>query len=324
MNPLISIIVPVYNVKKYLPKCLDSIVNQTYKNLEIILVDDGSIDNSGDICDEYAKQDIRVKVIHKENGGLSDARNKGLDIAKGEYIGFVDSDDYIDEDMYEYLYNFAVENNLEVAMCASCNVYQNKIIYPKNFESIILDKKEKIIENIFINPFGGAAVSVCSKLFKYDVIKNIRFDVGKTSEDVYFLLKWIANTNKFGRCDKVKYYYVQRGESITHQKFYNDKILDVVDGYKKNYKIISQKYPEATKAAEVRLWWAYRVAIGRIYECEDAESYNKIIKYLQKTVRRNLSRILKNNKLSLKAKISYLLLSINTKIYLWIYKSLKR
>lgn len=324
MQPLISVIVPVYNVEEYLPKCLDSIINQTYKNIEIIIVNDGSTDKSGIICDEYANKDIRIKVIHKENGGLSDARNRGIDIANGDYIGFVDSDDYIAEDMYEYLYDFAVENDLDVAMCSSCDVYKDKIIRPKNFKSIILEDKEKIIENIFVNQHGGSGIGVWNKLFKYNVIKNIRFDFGKTYEDVYFALKWIGNTNKFGRDSEVKYYYVQREESITHQKFYNDKILDVVDGYQKNYKIIFEKYPEATKAAEVRLWWAYRVAIERIYECEDAESYNKIIKYLQKTVRWNLSRILKNNKFSFRAKISYLLLSINTKIYLWIYRILKR
>lgn len=316
MNPLISIIVPVYNVEKYLPKCLDSIMNQTYKNLEIILVDDGSTDNSGIICDKYSEGDRRIKVIHKENGGLSDARNKGLDIAKGEYVGFVDSDDYIAEDMYEYLYAFILENNLDVAMCASCDVYEDKIIYPKNFESIILDKKEKIIENIFINPFGGAAVSVCSKLFKYDVIKNIRFDFGKTYEDVYFLLKWIANTNNFGRGDKVKYYYVQRGESITHQKFYNDKILDVVDGYKKNYKIISQKYPEATKAAEVRLWWAYRVAIGRIYDCKDYKENTLVAQKIQNELRKNLIDILKNKYISFKGKVGYVLIVLNIELYM--------
>lgn len=271
MQPLISVIVPVYNVEEYLPKCLDSIINQTYKNIEIIIVNDGSTDKSGIICDEYANKDIRIKVIHKENGGLSDARNRGIDIANGDYIGFVDSDDYIAEDMYEYLYDFAVENDLDVAMCSSCDVYKDKIIRPKNFKSIILEDKEKIIENIFVNQHGGSGIGVCNKLFKYNVIKNIRFDFGKTYEDVYFALKWIGNTNKFGRDSEVKYYYVQREESITHQKFYNDKILDVVDGYQKNYKIIFEKYPEATKAAEVRLWWAYRVAIERIYECEDAE-----------------------------------------------------
>lgn len=103
-DDLISVIVPVYNVEKYLHKCINSILNQTYKNLEIILIDDGSTDNSGKICDEYALKDNRIKVIHKENGGLSSARNAGLDICSGDYIGFVDSDDYIAEDMYEYLY----------------------------------------------------------------------------------------------------------------------------------------------------------------------------------------------------------------------------
>jgi glycosyltransferase involved in cell wall biosynthesis len=315
MNPLISIIVPVYNVEKYLSKCLDSIVNQTYKNLEIILIDDGSTDNSGDICDEYANKDNRIKVIHKSNGGISDARNKGLDIAKGEYIGFVDSDDYIAEDMYEYLYNFVIENDLDVAMCASCNVYQGKIIYHKNFESIILDKKEKIIENIFINPSGGSAVSVWGKLFKYNVIKDIRFDFGKTCEDVYFVLKWIENTNKFGRCDKAKYYYVQREGSITHQKFYNDEILDVVYGYQKNYKIISRKYPDLIKVAEFRLWWACKSAIEKIYVCEDANNYKDIIKTLQIKLKINMIKILLNKYITTKSKLAYFLLANDIRIY---------
>ena len=110
---LISIIVPIYNVELYLEKCIESIINQTYKNLEIILVDDGSTDSCGKICDEYAKKDNRIKVIHKINGGLSDARNKGMEIAKGKYIGFVDGDDYVASDMYETLYKFSVKNSLD-------------------------------------------------------------------------------------------------------------------------------------------------------------------------------------------------------------------
>ena len=114
MEELISIIVPVYNVEKYLEKCVDSIINQTYKNIEIILVDDGSKDNSGKICDIIKEKDERIKVIHKQNGGLSDARNAGLKIAKGTYIGFVDSDDYIAEDMYQTLYSLSKEKNADI------------------------------------------------------------------------------------------------------------------------------------------------------------------------------------------------------------------
>ena len=117
-NLLVSVIVPIYNVEKYLRKCVDSILNQTYKNLEIILVDDGSPDNCGNICDEYALSDSRIRIIHKKNGGLSDARNAGLDIARGNYILFVDSDDYIDETMVEKLYEALEKEKAEMSLCS--------------------------------------------------------------------------------------------------------------------------------------------------------------------------------------------------------------
>lgn len=129
---LISIIVPVYNVEKYLKECIDSVISQTYKNLEIILVDDGSTDKSGEICDEYSKKDSRIKVIHKENGGLSDARNVALDIAKGEYIGFVDSDDYVEKDMFETLYKLAEEHNTEISSISFYKTLENEIIDVRN------------------------------------------------------------------------------------------------------------------------------------------------------------------------------------------------
>ena len=116
-QPLISVIVPVYNVENYLPRCLDSIINQTYTNLEILLVDDGATDNSGKLCDEYAQKDNRIRVFHKENGGVSSARNMGLDNATGEYIAFVDSDDYIDKCMYEIMLNSSVQNNADIVVC---------------------------------------------------------------------------------------------------------------------------------------------------------------------------------------------------------------
>ena len=117
MDPIISIIVPIYNVGKYLPKCIESILNQTFKNFELILVNDGSTDNSGVVCDDYEKKDTRIKIIHKSNGGVSSARNAGLYVAKGEYIGFVDPDDYIDKNMYEKLYRLCIDNNSDIAIC---------------------------------------------------------------------------------------------------------------------------------------------------------------------------------------------------------------
>ena len=316
MYPLISVIVPVYNVEDYLRKCLDSIVNQTYKNLEIILIDDGSTDNSGKICDEYAAKDNRIKLIHKPNGGLSDARNAGLEIAKGEYIGFVDSDDYIAEDMYEFLYNFAAENNLDVAMCTACNVYDNgKIEHPRDFETILLSKKDEIIENLFINKCGGSAVNVWSKLFKKEVLNNCKFAIGKTSEDAFIILNWIDNTTRFGRSSEVKYYYVQRKHSITHRFLYSPKILDVVDAYALNLKIISQKYPKCKDIAKVRFFWALRTAVEQIYICEDCKNHNHIIKKMQNILRKNLIDILTSNYITLKGKIRYIIIALNLKFY---------
>lgn len=131
-DKLITIIIPVYNVEKYLRECIDSVIAQTYKNLEIILVDDGSIDKSGEICDEYSKKDSRIRVIHKKNGGLSDARNVALDIAKGEYIGFIDSDDYIEKDMFETLYKLAEKYHAEISSISFYKILENKVISVRN------------------------------------------------------------------------------------------------------------------------------------------------------------------------------------------------
>lgn len=324
MKPLISVIIPVYNVENYLKKCLESIINQTYKNLEIILINDGSTDNSGKICDEYAGKDNRIKVIHKPNGGLSDARNAGLEIAKGEYIGFVDSDDYIAEDMYEFLYNLAVDNDLDVAMCASFDVYENGTVKtPKDFKTIFINKKEEIIKNLFANQAGGLAISVCNKLFKKKVIKNCKFTVGKTSEDVFFVLKWIENTDKFCRTSDVKYYYVQHMHSITHQQLYKPKISDVIEAYLSNLDIISKKYLKCVDVAKARLYWAYRITIERIYACKDYKENALIVKKIQNKLRKNLIDILKNKYISFKGKVSYVLIALNIELYMLVKKSVK-
>ena len=126
MDSLISVIVPIYNVEKYLQKCVDSIINQTYKNLEIILVDDGSPDNCPKMCDDYAEKDSRIKVVHKENGGLSDARNVGMEVATGEYVSFIDSDDYISLDFYETLLETIVDNDSDVVECGVVKFYENE------------------------------------------------------------------------------------------------------------------------------------------------------------------------------------------------------
>ena len=163
---LISVILPIYNVEKYLEKCLKSVINQTYKNLEIILVDDGSKDNSPQICDEYAVKDKRIVVIHKSNGGLSDARNAGIEIAKGKYITLIDSDDYVELEMYEKLYNKAISDNLDIAICGNYNVsedYKNKKVNLED-EDVRVDHVEQQ-KNVVVVSFDSKAKPVkrCSK-----------------------------------------------------------------------------------------------------------------------------------------------------------------
>lgn len=157
----ISIVVPIYNVEKYLDQCVKSIINQTYKNLEIILVNDGSIDNSGKICDKYKRQDNRVIVIHKENGGSSDARNVGIQIATGKYIGFVDSDDYIEKDMYEFLYNNMINENADISCCNRFLLWSNKKqIYGEKKYYAVMNSKEAIKKSCEIGYIGVSAYKI--------------------------------------------------------------------------------------------------------------------------------------------------------------------
>ena len=317
---LISVIVPVYNVEEYLPKCLDSIINQTYKNLEIILVDDGSTDNSWKICDEYAEKDKRISVIHKNNGGQGSARNVGLNHAKGEYITFVDSEDYITEDMIYYLLKFLEDNKLDVAMIADCYVYdKSKIFYPKDFKTIILDKRDDMIKYLFANKYGGAScTSVWGKLYKRDILKDCKFLEGKAYEDAFYILLWINKTKRFGSSSQVKYYYIQRTGSIAHNKLYTNKILDLVEAYEYNLNIIREKYPNCIDIANSRLFWAYKSSIEKIYDCEDYELYFNVIKKLQLKLRKKLVNILNNRWITYKSKIVYILLCVNIKLYFYI------
>jgi glycosyltransferase involved in cell wall biosynthesis len=202
----ISIIVPLYNSENYLRRCIDSLINQTYENLEIILVDDGSTDGSRKICNEYAKKDTRIKVIHKINGGISDARNTGLKISSGEYIGFVDSDDYVDTDMYELLYNNLCASGAGIAECRY-NIVKNKSKpvhtgSPMTVE--VFDTLGSLRELIISRKFK---TTVWNKLYKKSVIDNVYFPLNKINEDVPWTFRVFTNAKKLISIDSVKYHY---------------------------------------------------------------------------------------------------------------------
>ena len=242
----ISIIVPVYNVEKYIRKCLDSILNQTFKEFELILVNDGSIDNSGKICDEYALKDKRIKVIHKKNGGLSSARNAGLDVVRGEYIGFVDSDDWIEPNMYELLYKVAKFKNADIVACNYSQFKEkNKLlkkdgIYLNKIEEIEL---EKLYEHILEKKYPQIYWSAWNKLWKRDLIGNLRFKEGRIYEDKLFLYEIIYRNNekKIYKINDELYHYRIDNISIT-RSIIGIKNLDYLKNIIDIYKVIPSKY----------------------------------------------------------------------------------
>lgn len=210
----ISVIVPVYKVEKYLPKCLDSIINQTYKNLEIILVDDGSPDNSGKICDEYAEKDSRIKVFHKKNGGLASARNAGIAVMTGDYVTFIDSDDYIKENMIERMAELRNKENADVVQISferEESEFDKQCSYDA-CPSIIVGKEN--IKNYALDRIYRP--EACGKLYKTLLLEKIRFDEKiKYAEDLEFGLRFYKNVKKALICDEKLYFYRQNNNSLT-------------------------------------------------------------------------------------------------------------
>ncbi len=218
-NELISVIVPVYNVEKYLDKCIQSIVSQTYENLEIILVDDGSPDNCPKMCDDWTAADSRIKVIHKQNGGPSSSRNAGIENSKGSYIAFMDSDDYAEPDMIEFLHSLITSGDYDVARCGaiiddlinnqSSQIGDGKRFAPSHNDSIIGLMNGGELHGVLWN-----------KLYKVSVVKEIKFDESfSCNEDTIYNYNVLMKTDRVICCDEPKYHYVMRNDSITNNVF---------------------------------------------------------------------------------------------------------
>lgn len=217
MKDLISIVVPIYKVEQYLRQCLDSICLQSYNNIEIILVDDGSPDRCGKICDEYAEKDSRIQVIHKVNGGLSDARNAGIDIATGKYIAFVDSDDWIEKTMFENLYNTALKEQADIVCCGRY-LTDGEHVFSQNFMSNSRSyNRQDAIEEILLGK--SLDVAAWDKLYAKELFDGIRFPVGENNEDIATFYKLIAKANKIAHSGTCEYYYRNRADSITKIKY---------------------------------------------------------------------------------------------------------
>ena len=247
MSSLISIIVPVYKTESYLRKCLDSIINQTYENLEIILVDDGSPDNCGKICDEYAASDSRIKVFHQKNAGLSTARNAALKIASGEYVGFVDSDDWIDADMFEILCRGAMEYKADIAICGFYYVdgSGNKFREIREKQSSLYGREDALHHLIVDEKFTN---HIWNKLYKKELFDDVHFPQGRVFEDIATTYKLFEKADRIVFLNSSKYNYQQRDDSIVGAKTVRneadrcfllyERLMDIIKRYPNKKEIL--------------------------------------------------------------------------------------
>lgn len=232
MNDLISIVLPIYKVENYIKKCIESVINQTYKNLEIILVDDGSPDNCGKICDEYAQKDDRIKVIHKKKGGLSDARNVGIKSAMGKYIAFIDPDDFVDYNYIKILYKNILETDSDISICSFREIFENeKIEFGKiNNTNVKSFNKIETFNNLYVDKYALSTVVAWNKLYNMEIWKDITYPKGKIHEDEFVIHKLIQKSVKVVYTDAVLYYYVQHKNSITGNG-YNERTFDKFEAF---------------------------------------------------------------------------------------------
>lgn len=307
MEPLLSIIIPVYNVKDYLRECVDSVLSQSYTHTEIILVDDGSTDGSGAICDDYASLDSRIKIIHKENGGLSSSRNAGLDIIRGQFVTFVDSDDVIiGNNVYsDLMRKFEESPELDIVQFDVIHKYTSPEQHTRTYPFKTYSSKVDILDGYISQ---NIHVSCCDKIFKAEIFKRIRFPEKQISEDIAIIPQIIENTSTLEACNIGYYGYRYREGSITTSILPYWKICSILSSYSKYLKY-AIKYPEVQQKAlrmYSRVFWGYLSDVRTQYPDEKVN-----IQKLPIFISLNLSQWLKMSKgMGTKDKICSFLLCV--------------
>lgn len=309
--PKISIIIPVYNVEEYLCKCIDSVLSQTYTNLEVILVNDGSKDNCALICDSYVGKDDRIKVIHQDNQGVSAARNRGIDIASGEYIGFVDSDDYIELDMYEILYNLLQKTNSDISCISTVNYgkLSNQLPYVDDTTVHIYNSEQAIRNMLYDNT--TTCGHLFNKLFKTSLFTNLRLDTSiKIREDALIMWELFHRSSKIAFQNLHKYHYLYHAKSAVHSfspSFFTSReaCLRILDKTKINYQNIVSYSQYYLIGADIQI-------IVRMIEanCLDKKEYS----ILKREIKHNLTKQVKSL-FPPRKKYSMFLILINTNLY---------
>lgn len=310
----ISVIVPVYNVEKYLERCVNSLLQQTYENLEIILVDDGSKDRSGKICDALREKSSKIKVIHKENGGLSSARNKGLEIAEGEYIGFVDSDDWISNDMYEYLLSLSKEYDADITQIE----YIFASDYPKqikqhNIGLTCVEENENILKRYLVDGMKEIkSYPVWTKLYKAKCFRGVSFPEGQLYEDVVTNYSILSGINRYVISTKVCYFYFSNPKSITRSSFINKdfeyiKVGEQIADITRDSKVL-KSYGQMTLARTYFMLLCKMVK----FKCADDVDIDEFVDKALPVLRKNIYILLKS-KMKYNRKIALIALCANKK-----------
>ena len=323
---MISVILPVYNVENYLQYAMDSLKKQTYKNFEIILVNDGSTDNSGKLCDKYSEKYSNVKVFHKENGGLSDARNFGVKKAKGEFITFLDPDDYLEAYSLELLAGIQEKYNCDIVSTRVkatelYNVYSNYSLMKRDFENVTHMDNDVFLEEALYDTV--ATVSACGKLYRKSILE-IPFPKGKIYEDLYIISEHVGEANKIVHTPIQIYNYYRRQGSIVNSKF-TSKQYDFFDAINHNRTVIKNKYNDkkslenAVNAKEVAggVKICNTAYLTNLTNLDDVNKINSILK-------KNKMSFLLNKRINIKFKIKYILFILSPKIFYGIKNILKK
>lgn len=272
--PLISIIVPVYKVEKYLCRCIDSLISQDYPNLEIILVDDGSPDRCGVICDEYKERDNRIKVIHQPNGGLSAARNSGIDISSGKYLMFVDSDDWTDVNFCSYAYNKLFDTDSDIVVFGYQDEYDDYSV--KHF----VEKEERLfISDALVELHGGKIMSFAwNKIYKASLFNEIRYPIGRLYEDIGTTYLLFDKANSVYLANGITYHYQQRKDSIVGRSYSAKDAIDWFEQDMDRFSFIKEKYPTVLE----KVWYDYGKTV--LLCCKilaGSKGYNKELKSME-------------------------------------------
>ena len=320
MEPKISVVIPVYNVEKYLPLCINSILSQTYKNLEIILVDDGSPDGCPALCDSFAQKDSRICVVHKQNGGISDARNAGISAATGEYISFVDPDDYVESDYIEYLYSLIKKYDCKMSLCQHTVKFKggNEICYGKDGDALLTSKEclERMLYNDVID------TSCWAKLFSADIAKKFSYPKGKLFEDIGTVYKLFIESQNIACGWQSKYFYIMRPKSIVHCDF-NPHKLDLLEMTDSMANDVRATFPDLEKAVLRRQVYARFSTLNQMLRVKE-KKYKKIRKEIIKYIRANQKAILSDPKIPRRDRVAVFMLNRGFIFYKFVLKIWKK